>query len=273
MTPLHADGKRLLEKVASGCALPPELAHITRVMSLGALTASIAHEINQPLSGIVTNAGTCLRMLAANPPDIEGARETARRSIRDGRRAAEVIARLRALFSKQETKTEAVDLNEAAREVLALSLSELQRNRVVVRADLGDDLPLVTGDRVQLEQVILNLLLNASDAMSDVEDRSRQLVIRTEREAGDRVCLRVTDVGVGLRSQLADRLFEPFYTTKEGGMGIGLFVCRSIIQSHNGCLWVAPNEGPGATFAFSIPQVHESATRRSYDEFRKCIGA
>ncbi len=153
-----------------------------------------------------------------------------------------------------------MDLNEATREVIALSWSELQRSRVILRAELGDDLPPVTGDRVQLQQVILNLLLNASDAMSDVDDRPRQLVIRTERdEEGDRVSLTVRDAGVGFEPQDADKLFEPFYTTKRGGMGIGLSVSRSIIESHHGYLWAAPNDGPGATFSFSIPRRAEGA--------------
>ncbi|HMJ30589.1 MAG TPA: PAS domain-containing protein [Xanthobacteraceae bacterium] len=237
-----------------------ELAHMARVTSLGALTASIAHEVNQPLSGIITNAGTCLRMLAADPPNIDGARETARRTIRDGNRASEVITRLRALFSRKSATTESVDLNEATREVMALSLRELQRNRVILRPQLADDLPLVTGDRVQLQQVILNLLLNASDAMSCVDDRPRQLVIRTERDEGDRVRLSVQDAGVGLEPQGVERLFEPFYTTKNGGMGIGLSLSRSIIESHHGHLWAAPNDGPGATFSFSIPRRSEGAT-------------
>jgi signal transduction histidine kinase len=235
-----------------------ELAHVARVTSLGALTASIAHEVNQPLSGIITNASTCLRMLAADPPNVDGARETARRTIRDGNRASDVITRLRALFSKKDARTETVDLNEATREVIALLLSELQRSRAILRTDLADDLPPVTGDRVQLQQVILNLLLNASDAMSRVDDRRRQLVIRTERDEGDRVRLTVQDTGVGFEPQGADKLFEAFYTTKSGGMGIGLSVSRSIIESHHGRLWAAPNDGPGATFSFSIPRRPES---------------
>ena len=237
-----------------------ELAHVARVTSLGALTASIAHEVNQPLSGIITNASTCLRMLAADPPNVDGARETARRTIRDGNRASDVITRLRALFSKKNATTESVDLNEATREVIALSLSELQRSRVILRPELADDLPPVTGDRVQLQQVILNLLLNASDAMSGVDDRPRQLVIRTERDEGDRVRLTVQDAGVGFEPQSVDRLFEAFYTTKSGGMGIGLSVSRSIIESHHGRLWAAPNDGPGATFSFSIPRRPEGVT-------------
>jgi PAS domain S-box-containing protein len=233
--------------------LRAELARAARVTSLGVLTAAIAHEVNQPLAGIVTNAGTCRRMLAVDPPDIEGARETARRTIRDAERASEVVKRLRALFCKRGATSESLDLNEATREVIALSRSELERNKVIVRTDLAGELPQVQGDRVQLQQVILNLLLNASDAMSGVDDRSRQLVIRTEREEGDRVRLSVRDTGVGFEPQAMDRLFDAFYTTKSSGMGIGLSVSRSIIESHKGRLWATPNDGPGATFAFSIP--------------------
>jgi C4-dicarboxylate-specific signal transduction histidine kinase len=231
-----------------------ELAHVSRVTALSALTASIAHEVNQPLSGIITNAGTCLRMLDATPPNIEGARETARRTIRDGNRASDVIARLRALFSKREFTLESLDLNEAAREVIALSSNDLQRNRMVLRLELADDLPIIAGDRIQLQQVILNLLRNACDAMVDVEDRQRELVIRTEREDGGRVRLSVRDAGVGLSPKSLDSLFDPFYTTKSGGMGIGPFISRSIVERHEGRLWAEPNHGcPGATFAFSIP--------------------
>jgi PAS domain S-box-containing protein len=238
-----------------------ELTHVARVMSLGTLTASIAHELNQPLSGIVTNASTCIRMLAADPPNVDGARETARRTIRDGNRASEVVARLRALFAKKEAPNESFDLNDATREVLALSSSELQRNRVILRPELADDLPLVTGDRVQLQQVILNLVRNGSDAMSGVDDRPRHLLIRTERDEGDRVRLTVQDTGVGFDPQAADRLFESFYTTKNDGMGIGLSVSRSIIESHHGRLSATLNNGPGAAFSFSIPRAPEGSTR------------
>ena len=232
--------------------LRAELARAARITSLGVLTAAIAHEVNQPLAGIVTNAGTCRRMLGGDPPDVEGARETARRTIRDAERASEVIKRLRALFCKTGTTSESLDLNEATREVIALSLSELERNKVIVRTELAGELPPVQGDRVQLQQVILNLLLNASDAMSGVDDRPRQLVIRTECEE-NRVRLSVRDSGVGFEPQGADRLFDAFYTTKSSGMGIGLSVSRSIIDSHKGRLWATPNDGPGATFSFSIP--------------------
>ena len=223
-------------------------------MSLGTLAASIAHEINQPLSGIMTNAGTCQRMLAATPPNIDGALETARRTIRDASRASEVITRLRALFNRKETATESVDLNDATREVIALSLSGLQRSGVLVRTELADDLPPVTGDRIQLQQVVLNLLRNASEAMSTVDDHPRQLVITTDRDGRDQVRVSVKDVGIGFEPQAADRLFEGFYTTKNDGMGIGLSVSRSIIESHHGRLWAEKNDGPGSTFSFSIPR-------------------
>src|SRR3984893_16837964 len=237
-----------------------DLAHVARVATLGALTASIAHAVNQPLSGIITNASTCLRMLDTNPPDVDGARETARRTIRDGNRASDVITRLRTLFSKKEFTLEPLDLNEATREVIALSLSELQRNRVIVQSELADDLPSITGDRVQLQQVLLNLLRNASDAMAGVEDRPRQLVIRTDSEGPDHVRVTVRDAGVGIEGRGMDKLFDAFYTTKSSGMGIGLSVSRSIIEKHGGRLWGEPNDGPGATFAFSIPRVPERTT-------------
>jgi PAS domain S-box-containing protein len=230
-----------------------ELAHVSRVTTLNALTGSIAHEINQPLSGIVTNAGTCLRMLNSDPPNLDGARETARRTLRDGNRAADVISRLRALFSKKEFTLEPLDLNEATREVIALSVSDLQRNRVTLRSELAEDLPPVIGDRVQIQQVVLNLFRNASDAMAGIDERPRDLLIRTLREGDDRVRLSVRDTGTGVRPQDLQRLFEAFYTTKSGGMGIGLSVSRSIIERHHGHLWAEANDGPGATFSFSIP--------------------
>ena len=230
-----------------------ELAYVARATSLGVLTASIAHEVNQPLAGIVTNAGTCLRMLGADPPDVDGARETARRTIRDGHRASDVMTRLRALFSKREFSLESVDLNEATQEVIALSLSDLQRHRVILQSELADDLPIVTGDRIQLQQVILNLVRNASEAMVDVHGRPRLLLIKTEREGDNRVRVSARDTGMGLSPRSLDSLFDAFYTTKSGGMGIGLFVSRSIVERHQGRLWAEPNEGPGATFSFSIP--------------------
>ena len=231
-----------------------ELARMARVTMLSALTASIAHEVNQPLSGIVTNASTCLRMLDADPPNLLGARETARRTIRDGNRASEVISRLRALFSKKSATFESFDLNEAAKEVIALSVSELQQNRTIPELDLAAGLPSILGDRIQIQQVILNLIRNGSDAMSTVADRPRELLIKTESHESGEVRLSVRDTGVGIDPKVEEKLFEAFYTTKGDGMGIGLSVSRSIIESHQGRLWAARNEGPGATFSFAIPR-------------------
>lgn len=243
-----------------------ELTHVARVASLGTLTASIAHEVNQPLSGIITNANTCLRMLAADPPNVEGACETARRTIRDGNRASDVIKRLRALFAKKKVASETLDLNEAAREVIAMLLGELQRNGVTLHPEFADDVPPVSGDRVQLQQVILNLILNASDAMGGVVDRPRRMLIRTAREGTDRIRLSVQDAGAGFDPRDADRLFNAFYTTKAEGMGIGLSVSRSIIEAHDGRLWAMANgDGPGATFAFSIPCLPETITAAGPD--------
>ncbi len=233
--------------------LQSELAHMARITSLGALTASIAHEVNQPLSGIVTNASTSLRMLAADPPNVEGALETARRTIRDAKRASDVITRLRALFNRKAVTSEPVDLNEAAREVVALSAAEMQRGRVTLRAEYDETLPAILGDRVQLQQVMLNLLRNAVDAVSGIEDRTRLVVLRTGRDEAGNVRLSVEDSGPGLDPDSVPRLFEAFYSTKTGGMGIGLSVSRTIIEGHGGRLWAAPNEGHGATFAFAIP--------------------
>jgi PAS domain S-box-containing protein len=243
--------RRLAEEVVAKART--ELANIARATSLGVLTASIAHEVNQPLFGIITNATTCLSMLSSDPPDVQGARETARRTIRDGNRASDVITRLRTLYSKKEPAPESMDLNDATREVISLSLSELQRQRVIMRQELADDLPFLKADRVQIQQVIMNLVRNASDAMSNVYDRPRELLIKTERDEDDRVRLSVKDAGVGFEPQAADRLFEAFYTTKKEGMGIGLSISRSIIEAHQGRLWAIANDGPGATFLFSIP--------------------
>jgi signal transduction histidine kinase len=249
---------RRLSEQALGKA-QSDLAHVARVTTLSTLTASIAHEVNQPLSGIITNGSTCLRMLAADPPNIHGASEAARRTIRDGNRAADVIARVRDLFTNKEATIQSVDLNEATHEVIALSLSELQRNRVVLRSEFAEDLPSVMGDRIALQQVILNLLRNALDAMVGVTDRPRRLLIRTEREDGD--CARVTvrDSGVGLDQTSVEKLFDAFYTTKQDGMGIGLSVSQSIVDRHSGRLWAEPNDGPGATFSFAVPSSADNA--------------
>jgi PAS domain S-box-containing protein len=230
-----------------------ELAHVARVATLGELTASIAHEVNQPLSGIMANASTCLRLLAATPPDLEEARETARRTLRDGQRAGDVIARLRSMFRKKGTSNETVDMNEAIREVIALTRHEVQKNRILLSTELAPGLPRIGGDRVQLQQVVLNLILNAVEAMSGVDERPRDMVIQTRREDPDRIRVVVRDAGVGLEPRAGERIFEAFHTTKTGGMGMGLSIARSIVENHGGRLWAASDDGPGATFFFSLP--------------------
>ena len=245
--------KRLQDEQRRYHEIQLELAHANRIATLGQLSASIAHELNQPLTGIITNCGTCLRMLTSDPQNLDGVREAVRRTMRDGHRASEVITRLRALFDKKEPVSESVDLNEATREVIALTLGELQNSRVVVRTELAGDLPSVTADRVQLQQVVLNLLRNALDAMNTIDDRPRDLLIKTEREEGDWVRLSVKDAGVGFDPHTMDKLFEAFYSTKNDGMGVGLSVSRSIIENHQGRLWAVLNDGPGATVSFSVP--------------------
>jgi len=234
-----------------------EFARMARVTTLDAMTASIAHELIQPLSGILTNASTCLRLLAADPPNLVGAVETARRTIRDADRASGVIERVRRMLSKQPPATELVDLNDAAREVIALSAGALQSSRALLQTDFADDLPLVIADRIQLQQVILNLLLNAAEAMAEVEDRPRTLLVRTTLN-DDGVGLAVLDSGTGVDPNTVESLFDPFYSTKANGMGVGLSICRSIIQGHGGRLWARPNDGPGATFGFCIPSTSQA---------------
>lgn len=242
-----------------------ELSRVASITSLSVLTASIAHEVNQPLSGIITNAGTCLRMLSADPPNIEGARETVRRTIRDANRASDVITRLRTLYSKKELLLESMDLNDATREIAALLSSELHRYGLSLRCELADDLPRARGDRIQLQQVILNLVRNAADAMKATDDRSREIVVETERDGGSGVTLRVRDSGIGLTAQSADKIFEAFYTTKTDGMGIGLSISRSIIEGHHGRIWATANEGSGCTFSFAIPCAVEDSGEGGVD--------
>jgi len=230
-----------------------ELAHVARATALSAVTASIAHEVNQPLAGIITNADTCLRMLALDPPNIEGAQATTQRTIRDGHRATEVVKRLRALFAGKPLGNERVDINDAAREILLLSSSELQRERVTLQTNFAVDLPIVIGDRVQLQQVILNLVLNAAQAMRSIHGRPRDLRVSTARCGSGQVVLAVCDLGAGTDAESLEQLFSAFYTTKPEGMGVGLSISRSIIEAHGGRLWASRNDGPGLTVSFSIP--------------------
>lgn len=243
--------RRLAEEALSELRI--ELAHVSRVSTLGAMTASIAHEVNQPLAGIITNANTCVRMLSAEPPNVTGAREATRRMIRDGNRAAEVIHRLRALFRKRTETSDKLDLNEAARDVIALAATELRRSKVELETTFSESLPLIVGDRIQLQQVILNLLLNAADAVQNIQDKSRRVSLETAQDEDGSVTLTVRDTGIGIEADSLKRVFDPFYTTKAGGMGIGLSVSRSIIEHHGGRIWASQNPGPGVSVSFAVP--------------------
>jgi PAS domain S-box-containing protein len=229
-----------------------ELAHVTRVTAMGELTASIAHEISQPLAAVVTNADASLRWLSGDSPDLDEAREAIRRITRDGRRAGSVISRMRSLFKKAGAAKDRLDLNEAIEEVVILTESETRRNKVALQKELAADLPPVLGDRVQLQQVLVNLILNAIEAMATVEDRQRDLVISTQLAEGDDIRVTVRDSGIGLDPLNAERIFDAFHTTKPGGLGMGLSISRSIVESHGGRLWAVSNEGPGATFQFTL---------------------
>jgi PAS domain S-box-containing protein len=248
------DLKRAEEQRERLRQLEAELAHINRVSMMGELAASIAHEVNQPLSGIVSNAGACLRWLAGDNPDVEEVREAVRDIARDGKRAGDVIARIRSLTKRTALPREKLDLNETIREVLAIVGDDAKGKGVVVRAQFADDLSPVSGDRVQLQQVLLNLTINAMDAMSSVNDRPRELTITTGAIEPDEVQVTVKDSGTGLDPSMMSRVFEPFYTTKSGGMGMGLSICRSILQKHGGRLWAANNDGPGTSFHFILPK-------------------
>jgi PAS domain S-box-containing protein len=230
-----------------------ELAHVTRVMAMGELTASIAHEVSQPLSALATNANACLRWLARQPPDLSEARETLHRIVRDCSRAGEVITRIRSLVRKSSAVKVRLDLNEAIEEVLAIIEPEARRHAVPVRTELAASLPPVQGDRVQLQQVILNLVINGIEATKEVVDRSRELRIRSRPHEAGTVLVTVQDNGIGLKPESLERLFEAFYTTKAEGMGIGLSISRSIIEAHGGRLWPSANDERGATFQFTLP--------------------
>jgi PAS domain S-box-containing protein len=229
-----------------------ELAHVSRVTTMGELAASIAHEVNQPLVGVVTNASASLRLLAGDAPNLVEAREATRAIIRDGNRAADVVSRMRGLFKKARPAKEPLNINEAIEEVALLTRGEARRNQVALQMELATNLPSVMADRVQIQQVIMNLILNGIQAMRAVEDRERVLVVRTQRGEGDHVLVAVQDCGIGIDPGSAERIFDAFHTTKSGGMGMGLTISRSIAESHGGRLWATANHGPGATFQFTV---------------------
>jgi signal transduction histidine kinase len=229
-----------------------DLAHINRVSTMGELTASLAHEVNQPIAAIITSAGTCLRWLSRDQPDLEKARAAASRIEQDGKRASEIVNRVRLLFKKDTLQRELLDLNEIIREMMLLLHSEATKFAVFVRTELAADLPQVMGDRVQLQQVLMNLMMNSVDAMRDV-DGTRELAIESQRGEEGQVLISVSDTGVGLPPQQADKIFNAFFTTKTHGTGMGLRISRSIIESHGGRLWAADNSPRGARFQFTLP--------------------
>jgi len=232
-----------------------ELAHVTRVMTMGELAASIAHEISQPLAAIGANAEACLNWLAGTTPRLEEARESVSSIVRDGNRAGDIIRRIRALTQKAGTQKAPVDLNDAIREVMALTESEARRHGVTLQTDLAEDLPRVVGDRIQLQQVVLNLVINGVEAMSSVVDRPRRLLVGSRSSESDHVLVAVQDSGIGIERQSVDKIFESFYTTKPQGMGMGLAISRSIVENHGGTLRAVRNDGPGMRFELALPAI------------------
>jgi PAS domain S-box-containing protein len=237
-----------------------ELVRVARVTTLGELTAAIAHEVNQPLTGLVSSGNACLRWLAGDVPNLEAARESVERMISAGSRAGEVISRIRALVGKSPPLRDWLNINDAITEVIALVRGEVQRNHISLRTKLSTDVPLVLGDRIQLQQVILNLMLNAIEAMSDVSHLTRELSVLSVKDGPNGALVTVQDSGVGLDQAALDRIFGAFYSTKPHGMGIGLAVSQTIIQAHGGRLWASPNEPRGAIFRFRLPAEGEEAS-------------
>jgi signal transduction histidine kinase len=230
-----------------------QLAHMARVTTMGELAASIAHEVNQPLTAVVANGNACLRWLALEEPNLDEAREAVVRIVSEGKRAADVIKRIRTLLKKDAPAISRLDMNDVIREVLVLTNHEILRKRVSVRTEMTVGLPAISGDRVQLQQVFLNLVMNALDATADAVENSREIVVTSEEIEPHEVMVAVCDSGVGIDPDKVDELFQPFFTTKPNGMGMGLSISRSIVEAHGGRLWAVRNEGPGSTFKFSVP--------------------
>jgi PAS domain S-box-containing protein len=228
-----------------------DLAHVSRATTMGELTASLAHEVNQPITAAVTNANTCVRWLAGDTPNIEEARDAAIRSAKDGTRAADIISRIRLLFKKGTTERDLVDVNEVIREMIVLLRGEAARHAVSIQTDLAADLPQLMADRVQLQQVMLNLIMNSIDAMKD-SDGTRELAIKSQRAENEHLQVWVSDTGVGLPAQQVDEIFNAFFTTKLEGTGLGLSISRSIVESHGGRLWATDNSPRGASFCFNL---------------------
>jgi signal transduction histidine kinase len=249
-TRLYSD---LQEREAKAREAQMALAHANRVTTMGQLTASIAHEVNQPIAAVVTNAQAALRFLGGHPADLEEVRQALDAIIRDGNRAGGVIGRIRDLIKKVPARQAELDINEAVLEVIEMMRSELLRNGVALQTELANGLPLTRGDRIQVQQIVLNLIMNAIEAMADVSNGSRDLLISTAGDISNGVLVTVRDSGPGLTPESLERLFDPFYTTKPGGMGMGLSICRSIIEAHGGRVWAAATVPRGASLQFTLP--------------------
>ncbi len=247
----HITERRLAEEALR--AVQAELAHVNRVTTMGQLTASIAHEVNQPIAATVTNAQAALRWLRAQPPDLDEVRDSLRHIVEDGKRAGNVISGIRALINKVPPRKDRFDLNEAVLETVALTRSEMLNRGILLQTELAPGLPRVDGDRTQLQQVILNLILNAIEAMGGIDEGTRELRINTEREAAGGVLVTVRDSGPGLDPADAERVFTAFYTTKPEGMGMGLAICKAMVEAHGGRMWASANEPRGAVFQFTLP--------------------
>ena len=238
-----------------------ELAHANRIATMGQLTASIAHEVNQPIAALLTNAETAVRWLARQPPNLEKARPLIDRIINDGKRAADIVGRIRDFSKKAPARKEHLEVNEAILDVMGLTRAAMSEHGVLVKMQLSDGLPLISGDRVQLQQVILNLIMNAIEAMSEVSEGPRELLISTSEAEPGGVLVTVSDSGPGLPPADLARIFEAFYTTKSSGLGMGLSICRSIVEAHGGRLWATENPPRGATFQFTVPIQPEAKYR------------
>jgi signal transduction histidine kinase len=240
--------------------LQANLAHVARVTTLGELAASIAHEVNQPLAGVIANAAACMRWLDGRTPDLDAARRSVEWIIDDGNRASEVIRRVRTLAKKTSLEKVPLDVNDVVRETIPLVRRELISHQVSLRMDLAAALPMILGDRVQLQQVIINLVMNGIEAMQSVTDRPRELVVRSGQDDPGQALISVADCGVGIAAENVDRLFNPFFTTKPGGMGMGLSICRSIMEAHGGRLWATATVPHGSMFQFTLPVNADTAS-------------
>jgi C4-dicarboxylate-specific signal transduction histidine kinase len=230
-----------------------QLAHIARVTTLGELTASIAHEVNQPLAAVVTSGDACLRWLAGQPPNLDKAKQSIERMVNDANRASEIIARVRKLAKGAPPEKDRLSINDAIEEILGLISGEIDQNGILIQRQLSDDLPQVLGDRIQLQQVVLNLVVNAMEALRSIEQGRRQLLVRSERRGLAEVLVTISDFGPGLDPGKLDNMFDAFYTTKRDGIGIGLTISRTIIEFHGGRIWAEPNSPQGATIQFTLP--------------------